>query len=139
MNYARLVLAALGGTVAYFAFGFLLFALFPALVNESRKYPAVYRTPEAMKEVAPVGLAATFVAILVVAVMYAMMYGGGSGLSAGVRVGVLIGLFAVCGFVFHNYVNLNIGLKLVVLQAVAYFMEWAIVGVVIGLIYRRAA
>jgi hypothetical protein len=39
----------------------------------------------------------------------------------------------------HNYVNLNIGLKLTVQQAVAYFIEWLVVGIVLGLIYRPFA
>jgi hypothetical protein len=37
-----------------------------------------------------------------------------------------------------NYVNLQIGGKLTLQQAVAYFIEWVIVGTVIGLIYRPA-
>ena len=45
----------------------------------------------------------------------------------------------VCGFVLHNYVNLNIGLKLALMQAVAYFVQWAIIGIVIGLIYKPLA
>jgi uncharacterized membrane protein len=53
--------------------------------------------------------------------------------------GVLIGIFVVCGFVLHNYVNLNIGLKLALGQAVAYFVQWMIVGIVIGLIYPSRA
>jgi hypothetical protein len=40
--------------------------------------------------------------------------------------------------VVHNYVNLNIGLKLTLQQAAAYFVEWLVVGTVIGLIYRPA-
>ena len=32
MNYSRLALAAFGGVVAYFAFGFLLLGLVPALI-----------------------------------------------------------------------------------------------------------
>jgi hypothetical protein len=40
--------------------------------------------------------------------------------------------------VVHNYVNLQIGAKLTMLQAIAYFIEWVIVGIVIGLIYRPA-
>jgi hypothetical protein len=32
----------------------------------------------------------------------------------------LIGVFAVCAFVVHNYVNLNIGLTLMLMQAGAY-------------------
>jgi hypothetical protein len=139
MNYSSLALAALGGTVASFAFGFLLFLLVPALINEAHKYPAVFRKPEEMKTVMPIGLVATFIAILVVATIFAMTHHGGSGTTESARFGVLIGIFVVCAFVLHNYVNLNIGLKLALLQAVAYFVQWTIVGVVIGLIYKPLA
>ena len=139
MNYSRLGLAALGGTVAYFAFGFLVLWLAPVLINESRKYPAVYRTQEEMKTVMPIVFVATFIAILVVAIIFAMIYQGGSGTMEGARLGVLIGIFVVCAFVLHNYVNLNIGLKLTLGQAVAHFVQWTIVGIVIGLIYKPLA
>jgi hypothetical protein len=46
MNYLSLGLAALGGTVVYFAFGFLMVWLVPALIDESRKYPDVFRSKE---------------------------------------------------------------------------------------------
>jgi hypothetical protein len=138
MNYSRLGLAALGGTVASFAFGFLVFWLVPGLINEGHKYPAVFRPREEMKNVMPIGLVATFIAILVVAIMFAMIHQGGSGTTEGARLGVLIGIFAVCA-VLHNYVNLNIGLKLALGQAVAYFVQWTIIGIVIGLIYKPLA
>jgi len=137
MNYSRLALAALGGTVASFAFGFLTIWLVPALLEEGHKYPAVFRPKEEMMNVMPVGLVATFIAILVVAIIFAMTHHGGSGTAAGARVGILIGIFAVCN-VLHNYVNLNIGLKLALGQAAAYFLQWTIVGIVIGLIYKPA-
>jgi hypothetical protein len=35
-------------------------------------------------------------------------------------------------------VKLNIGLKLTLGQAVAHFVEWTVVGIVIGLIYKPA-
>ena len=139
MNYSRLGLAALGGTVAYFAFGFLLLWLVPALINEAHKYPAVFRPKEKMMTVMPIGLVATFMAILVVAIIFAMVYQGGSGVTEGARFGVLIGIFVVCAFVLHNYVNLNIGLKLALGQAVAYFVQWMIVGMVISVIYKPLA
>jgi hypothetical protein len=44
--------------------------------------------------------------------------------------------FAVGSFVVHNYVNLNIGLNLTLQQAAAYFVEWTVTGLVIGLLYR---
>jgi len=139
MNYSHLALAALGGTVASFAFGFLVLWLVPALINESHKYPAVFRPKEKMMTVMPIGLVATFIAILVVAIIFAMIDQGGSGPMEGARFGVLIGIFVVCAFVLHNYVNLNIGLKLALGQAVAYFVQWTIIGIVIGLIYKPLA
>jgi len=139
MNYSHLALAALGGTVASFAFGFLVLWLVPALINESHKYPAVFRPKEEMMTVMPIGFGATIVAILVVAIIFAMIHQGGSGTTEGARLGVLIGIFVVCAFVLHNYVNLNIGLKLALGQAVAYFVQWTIVGIVIGLIYKPLA
>ena len=138
MNYSRLGLAALGGTVASFAFGFLVLWLVPALINEGHKYPAVFRPKEEMFTVMPIGIVATFIAILVVAIIFAMIHQGGSGPMEGARFGVLIGIFAVCN-VLHNYMNLNIGLKLALGQAAAYFVQWTIVGIVIGLIYKPLA
>jgi len=139
MNYSRLALAALGGTVASFAFGFLVLWLVPALINEGHKYPAVFRPKEEMMTVMPIGLVATFISILVVAIIFAMIHQGGSGATEGARFGVLIGIFVVCAFVLHNYVNLNIGLKLALGQAAAYFLQWTIIGIVIGLIYKPLA
>ena len=139
MNFLRLGLAALGGTVASFAVGFLLMWLVPALIEEGHKYPAVFRRKEEMFRVMPIGLVASFVAILVVAIIFAMIRQGGSGITEGARFGVLVGIFVVCAFVLHNYVNLNIGLRLALLQSVAYFVQWTIVGIVIGLIYKPLA
>jgi hypothetical protein len=136
MSYGRIALAAVGAFVAYFVIGGLSFGLVPSLRNEFLKYPAVYRSQEAIKSVMPGGMAAMFVAMVVLAVIYAMLYRGGSGLAEGARFGTLVGIFAICSFVIHNYVNLNIGLKLTLQQSVAYFIEWLFVGMVIGLIYR---
>ena len=137
MHFTRVVLAAFCAFVAYFVLGALMFTR-GSLRTEFLKYPAVYRPQEGIKSVMPVGMAAMFVAMLVLAVIYAMLYRGGSGVVEGVRFGALIAVFSVCSFVIHNYVNLNIGLKLTVQQAVAYSVEWIVVGVVIGLVYRPA-
>jgi hypothetical protein len=139
MNYSSLALAALGGTVASFAFGFLVFWLAPGLIKEGHKYPAVFRPKEEMMTVMPVGVVATLVAILVVTIIFAMIHQSGSGIMQGARFGVLLGLFVVCAFVLHNYVNLNIGLKLALMQAVTYFVQWTIIGILIGLIYKPLA
>jgi len=79
-----------------------------------------------------------FVAILALAMLYALLNRGGPGIAEGARFGALIAVFAIGSFVIHNYVNLNIGLMLALQQSVAYFIEWVVVGIVIGLIYRPA-
>lgn len=136
MNIPRVALAAVGGFVAYFVFGGLTFAFLPSLKAAFLQYPGVYRTQEGIKSTMPFGMAAMFVSIVALAVIYAMLYQGGSGAVEGVRFGALIGVFAIGAFVVHNYVNLNIGLNLTMQQAIAYFIEWTITGLVIGLIYR---
>ena len=138
MNYPRLALAAIGAFVAYMALGGLFFALSP-LRGEFEKYPAVYRSRESMSRVMPAGMAAMLLAMFVLAVLYAMLDQGNSGVAGGARFGALVGVFAVCAFVIHNHVNLNIGLRLTLGQAAAYFVEWTVAGMVIGLLYRPAA
>jgi uncharacterized membrane protein len=81
-------------------------------------------------------MVAMFVAMLALATIYALLCHGGSGVAKGARFGALIGVFVIGSFVVHNYVNLNIGPKLTLEQAVAYFVEWLVVGIVIGLVYR---
>jgi uncharacterized membrane protein len=141
MNYSRIVLAALGAFVAYFAIGFAVFAVAGGPMKlEFQKYPAVYRSQDSMKSVMPLGMAVMFLGILALAVLYAMTYRGVTGppqaAHFGAHFGALVGIFVVCAFVVHNWVNLNIGVRLTVYQAVAYFVQWLVVGVAIGLIYR---
>ena len=136
MNYVRIALAILGATVAYFGCGFILFAALPGMKREFLKYPNVYRSHEGQMNHFPVGMFGIFLSISVMSVLYAMSYRTGSGLAAGVIFGVLFGLFYLGSFVLHNYANLNIGLRLTLFSAVAFMLEWTVVGVVIGLIYR---
>ena len=135
MNYSRIALAGLGATAAYFALGFLLLALLP-LADEVRQFAAVYRPEESMKRVAPVGMVAMLLAMMALAALYALAFRDGPSLAQGVRFGLLVGVFAAGSFMLHNYVSLNIGLRLALLQAVAYFVQLFGSGVVIALIYR---
>ena len=136
MNYAHIAYASLGATVAYFVFGFALFAGIPQMKSEFMKYPNVYRPQDSMMKVMPYGMVAILISIVVVAVLYAKIYPVGGGIVSGVCLGVLIGIFSVCTFVIHNYVNLNIGLTLTFYQGICYFIQWVIVGTTVGLIYK---
>jgi hypothetical protein len=137
MNYARIALAGLGGTVVYFALGFLLLALLP-FADEIRRHAAVYRPEESMKQVAPVGMIALLIGMMALAALYALTLRDGSALAQGLRFGVLVGVFTTGAFLLHNYVSLNISLRLALLQAAAYFVQWVGAGIAIALIYRPA-
>ena len=136
MNYTHIALASLGATVAYFVFGFIMFAALPAMKSEFMKYPEVYRSRESMMKVMPYGMVAIPISIVVVAILYAKIYPAGGGIASGACLGAVIGVFSVCTFVIHNYVNLNIGLVLTLYQGICYFIQWIIVGAAVGLIYK---
>lgn len=135
MNLPRIALAALAALVAYFIVGGIFFAV-PALSEEFAKYPAIYRTGEAINSVMAVGVLGILLAISAAAVIFARMHPGGAGIQAGIRFGVLLAVFQLGGFVLHNYMLLNIGSRLAMLQGIAYMAEWIVVGVVISLVYR---
>ncbi|HEY0702502.1 MAG TPA: hypothetical protein VGD60_07025 [Candidatus Acidoferrales bacterium] len=136
MNYAHVALAFLGATVAYFAVGFALFAALPGMKREFQKYPGVFRTEDGMKKLMPFAMISIFISIAIVAVLFATIYPAGGGVVSGVYLGALLGIFAVCVFVIHNYVYLNIGVTLAMYEGVTYFIQWIIVGAVIALIYK---
>lgn len=138
MNYSRLALAALGGTIASFVVGGLIIWLVPALMEEVQKHATVFRPREEMGRYLPYGFVASFIAVVVVTIIFAMIHQGRSGPMEGARLGVLIGIFAIC-HVGHNYANYSLGTKLAVGQGAAYFVQWIVTGIVIGLIYKPPA
>jgi archaellum biogenesis protein FlaJ (TadC family) len=136
VNYARMALAFLGATVAYFACGFIMFAALPGMKREFMKYPNVFRSQDGMMKLMPYSVVSILISIAVVVVLYAKSYPTGGGLASGVYLGALIGIFTVCVFVIHNYLYLNIGPTLTVYEGITYFIQWVIVGAAIGLIYK---
>ena len=136
MNYLHILLAGFCAFVAYMASGGVMFVALPVLKTESMKYPAVYRTHDSIMRMMPVGMVSMLVSMMVLAVIWAKMYPAGAGWMQGLQYGALVGVFFEGSFVVHNWVNLNIGGKLTLQQAAAYFVEWTVVGLVIGSIYK---
>ena len=131
----RIALASLAGFATYFVLGGVFFGALPAMLAEFAKYPAIYRPADAIKRVMPVGMLAMLVAIGALAVLYDRFYRGGSCAVAGAEFGALVGVYALGSFVIHNHVNLNIGGKLTIFQAIAYFIEWVATGLAIGVVH----
>ena len=136
MNFTRIALAGLGAFVVYMVLGGLMFTAIPSLTIEFQKYPAVYRDLNGQKSHMPLGMAGMLLSMIALAVLYAMLYKGGSGIEVGASFGALIGVYSIGSFVLHNYVNLNIGMRLTVFSATAYLIQWTAVGIIVGMIYK---
>ncbi len=135
MNLVRVAAAAVAAFAAYFILGGAIFTR-PAVRAEFARFDAVYRSQESMKSVMPFGMLGMLLSMIALAVLFAMIHPDGAGVVAGVQFGVLVALYAVGSFVLHNHVNLNIGGRLTAFQAIAYSVEWLVVGIVISLVYR---
>ena len=135
MNYARLALAAVVGTVVDAVYGFLVYGM--ALASQFGQYPGVYRPANDTSHL-PVLFAGIFIGVVAATYIYAKGYEGGSGVGEGLRFGAAIGVF-VGGYVtMVNWAVLNIGRSLAVSMAAAGFVEWIVVGLVIGVVYKPA-
>lgn len=138
MNYARLFLAALAATVAFFAYGFLVHGWI--IAKDYLPYPlGVYCPSDDSKSHMPFGLLGLFVAILIFTVIYARGFAARPSARAGARLGFLFGIFMAGAFVAVNYATIHISGKLASELAVSELLEWSLVGLVVGLIYKPPA
>lgn len=132
MHYTRIALSAIAATIAYYLFGSIGGALF---ANFYSQYAAVFRPREMIVGYMPLGIAGTFIAALALAMLYAGAYRGKGGALEGLRFGALIGVFIIGAGVAHDFVILNIGLDLALVEASGQFVGWLLAGIAIGLIY----
>jgi hypothetical protein len=134
MNWTRIAFSSVAALVAYFVYGGVVTGIF--LKKDYLPYAAVYRPADQIMKIFPLGIATTFLAIVVLTIVYARGASPDAGFAEGARFGALIGTFMMFAHVAHNYVNLNIGRKLACEMAAAELVQWTLVGIVIGLIYR---
>ncbi len=137
MNWTRIALSSVAALVAYFVYGGVVTGIL--LKKDYMPYAAVYRPADQIMKIFPFGIATTFLAIVVLTIVYARSGSPDAGFAEGGRFGALIGTFMMFAHVAHNYVNLNIGRKLAFEMAAAELVQWTLVGIVIGLIYRSIA
>jgi hypothetical protein len=135
MNYARLAAAAAAAWVVDGLYGFVVYG--NLMADEFAKYPGVYRPLEAMNAKMPFLFAGLLLSMFAAAYIYAKGYEGGAGVPEGARFGMLVGLF-MAGVMLGEYAVFNVGTRLSASMIAASLVEWTIVGIVIGLVYRPA-
>lgn len=134
MNYGRLALAAVAATVVDGVYGFLVYG--NIISGEFARYPAIYRSSEVQTGYLPMMFVGILFAMLVASYLYAKGYEGGNGLQEGMRFGVLVGLVMVGYVAGVNYAIMNIGKRMALYYALAGLVEWVVVGMTIGFVYR---
>jgi hypothetical protein len=137
MNYGRLVIAAVAGTLVDAVYGFLVYGTL--LTNQFARFPGVYRPLDVGPSYMPYLFCGIFVAMVAAGYIYAKGYEGGSGAAEGARFGAAIGLFAVGYADIVNFATMNLGRRFTLIMAAATLVEWIIDGTVIGLVYKPAA
>ena len=137
MNMTRVALAAVVAWIADAVYGFAVYGT--ALAGQFAQYPGVFRPMEVVNANLPLMFVGSLVGMFVAAYIYAKGYEGGAGIREGLRFGILIGVFLVGYVLVGNYVVMNIGRRISAYMAVAGMVEWIVVGVSIGLVYKPAA
>jgi hypothetical protein len=87
----------------------------------------------------PVLIAGVLVCTLAASFIYAKGYEGGSGVAEGARFGAAIGVFVggYAGLVYWSV--LRIGRNLAITMGAVGLVEWLILGVIIGLVYKPSS
>jgi hypothetical protein len=135
MNYSRIALAAVAATAADAVYGFTVYGTL--LAGEFAKYPGVYRAEDVGTSYLPLLFLGVFFAVCVLTAIYAKGYEG-RGPAEGLRFGLLIALFGTFAFSSVNYATLNIGRRLALEITAAGFVEWTMIGTIVGLVYKPA-
>ncbi|MFN0135990.1 MAG: hypothetical protein ACKVS9_07715 [Phycisphaerae bacterium] len=134
MNYPRAAVAAFVAVIAFFAIGFLGEGwLFRSHFGPSQR---VYRSAEQMQRLMPIGAAALFLALLLLVAIYARWAGARCDVWTGLQFGVSLGVIFVCVHPIPNLLTMNLETKLGLEIAASTFVQWVVIGLVFGLIYR---
>lgn len=137
MSLRRIAVPALVAWVVDNVFGYLVFGLM--LQGEFARYPAVFRSFDAVSSMMPLMAASTLVGFVAVAYVFAKGHDGGSGVKEGFWFGVVLGSVMVFLVALPSYVIYNIDQKLAGEMVVCMFVEFLLDGIALGLVYKPTA
>jgi hypothetical protein len=136
MNFPRVALAAVAAWVLYLGVSFVVHGVL--LKDTYMQYAGVMRPEAQANAILPIGFGFALVGFFAFAYAYAKGYEGGSGIQEGLRFGVLVGIL-LCAFgSIWDYMMWPISAGLLTAWLVDFIVEFAIYGMVVGLIYRPA-
>ena len=137
MNFPRVAMAAVAAWVLYMGMGFLVHGIL--LRDLYLEYAAVMRPEAQASAILPINFGMVLVGFFAFAYAYAKGYEGGNGVQEGLRFGVLVGIM-LCTFVtIWQYMIWPAGPRLLAAWLIDYIVEFALYGMVVGVIYRPVA
>jgi hypothetical protein len=134
MNLSRVALAGFAAWVVFCIVGFVAHAV---LMNDLYMAHSVIMRPEADANARlPLAFAVALVGFFAFSYAYAKGYEGGKGVQEGLRFGVLVGVMLIAFVVVWDYMTYPLSRTFFLAMVIDYIVEFAIYGVVVGLIYR---
>jgi hypothetical protein len=137
MNFPRVAVAALVSWIVYLGAGFLVHAVLlkPIYLEHAR-----FMRPEAeANSILPVGFGVALIGFFAFAYAYAKGYEGSSGVQEGIRFGVLVGILLCCFSTIWDYMVWPASRTLAALWMIDYILEFALYGLIVGMIYKPVA
>jgi hypothetical protein len=133
MNFPRVALAAVAAWVVYLGISYVVHGLL--LTDIYQQHTAMRPAAEQMA-VLPIAFAFSLLGFFAFAYAYAKGYEGSNGPQEGLRFGVLVGIL-ICTFsVVFEYMVWPMSGTLLVAWIVDYIVEFAIYGIIVGLVYK---
>jgi hypothetical protein len=133
MNFPRVAIAALAAWVVYMGIGFVVHDVL--LADTYAQFASVMRPADEQRGILPVAFGFALVGFFAFAYAYAKGYEGGNGVQEGLRFGVIVGILLCCFAGIWNYMVWPISTELFA-WLIDYIVEFAIYGMIVGLIYR---
>ena len=137
MNQKRVVMAAVITWLVSLGVGFFVNDVLLTGVFAANQ--AILRPEADLNSKLPLGLGFILLGYLAFAYMYAKGYEGGSGLMEGLRFGLCAGILVTCFGLVWQYVMYPITGTMAVAIIVDSILEFALYGIIVGLIYKPAA
>ena len=137
MNFTRVAMAALAAWVLYMCMGYLVHGVL--LSDLYRQYTGLMRPEAQAQTILPINFGVVLVGFFAFAYAYAKGYEGGNGLQEGLRFGVLVGIMLCTFGTIWEYMVWPVGRRLLAAWLIDYIVEFALYGIVVGLIYKPAA
>jgi hypothetical protein len=126
-----LLLTVVASIISWLSHGVLMAGMYA-------KMPLIWRPFPAMTSLLPYGYFATFISMLCLVYIYGKGYEGKpSRFIEGLRFGVIVGLFAAVPMSVWSYISIPMPKEMAMSWFLAAFAEMAVVGVVLGLVYKK--